>query len=123
MELKKKIQVLEEEYVIEMPQKNIDYILMESKKMELSEGKYWQLLELQTKMSVHQWHLINASAFFDVVAPAIAKGLAKSDEDVSVMDLDTNSSNTLLKVYVDEIEVWFEAYKTEAFGKEDLDAK
>ena len=122
MELSKKIKVLEEEYVINMPQKNIDYILIEAKKMELSEGTYWTLLELETKMSIHQWYLINASAFFDVVAPAIAKNLA-GGKDVSVMDLDTKTSNILLKIYVDEIDQWFETYKNEAFGKEDLDAK
>jgi len=123
MELTKKINVLGEEYVINMPQKNLDYILIESKKMELSEGRYWQLLELQTKMSIHQWHLINASAFFDVVAPAIAKGMVNSNEDVSVVDLEPKNSNILLKIYVDEIDEWFESYKDEAFGKEDLDVK
>ena len=121
MELSKKITVLGEDYIIDMPQNNRDFLKIEAKKLEYSDGNYWELLELQSQVSMQMFYLVNASAFFDVVAPAIAKNIKKSESFVSVMDLDIKNSKIMLKTYMDEIDEWFEDYKKEAFGKEDLD--
>lgn len=117
MELVKKITIGTTEYVLTFPQTGREQMSVLSKQSEYSEGKYLDLLSLNTNASFYQWQLINTASLLDSIAPLIAKEM-NDGEDISVMDLPSKKSKILVKTYIDELENWYIECEKECFGDE-----
>ena len=114
MILSKKITVEGKSYEITFPQTGREQVGIMTKQSDFSEGKYLEILSLNTQAGFFQWQLINTSALLDTIAPLIAKDM-NGGKDISVMDLPIKKAKILVDIYVKEIEDWYADCEKEAF--------
>lgn len=93
-------------YIVSIPT-NRQIIAIESLKASLSVGQYRTLTQTQTLSSVVALDLIDMTAVFTTLCPALLADLKQS-----ILDLPADQVNSLLEVYAKQIQPWL--YSIEA---------
>ena len=119
MELEKKVKIGGESYVLKLPSSFKDSLMIDQLKIEYSDGMYWELPKLGTPSAMFNWQLINVASYFDTMAPLVAKELAKSEENISVLDLNLDQKLELLKIYDSELYDWLREYDGKYIAKDE----